>query len=383
MLRREEPASGISGSWRLRIEGRTEAVEDVGAHEFVVVSDGQRYSWIDDSRRQLIYRPHSASRGQPTDTASMIQIPHIGETAPMQRDLASQTIALEEPLTLDGVVCDVVFVDPGETLPKMRWAIAREDGVPRRAERLIQGGILDDRQVWTITNVKIDGELSEDLFTLTAPEGYVTVGAPMAARPTTPTPAGQDTDEVMRSPIAPAARTVGTDVGNLAPDFELPTPDGGSVRLSSLRGDVVLLDFWGTWCIPCRRSSPEVQKVHDEYKDRGVKVLGLAVREANDQNPANYMRDHNYTYQLLLRADDVARQYRVRAYPSFVVIGREGEIVHYEASFDGEGTFPRIRGAIDRALAGPAQIVPDKPAQGEDAEREQAAEEGAARGDDR
>jgi peroxiredoxin/outer membrane lipoprotein-sorting protein len=364
----EDAAPGVkAGAWQMRVEGRTAGAENVEARQFVVVSDGARYIWVDDQRRQLIHRAHGAVRGQPFDNVTTLQIPHLTDPAGIERQLSMPVIALVEQATLEGLNCDVVLADPGEQQPKLRYTIARRDGMPRRVERLLQGGPLNDRQTWTITNVQVNGEIDSSTFKLVAPEGYATVGAPFVHQPgemeTTTVLTDESGDKAHTNiPAKPAAnlpRTVGTDVGNIAPDFELSAPGGRKVSLASLRGDVVLLDFWGTWCLPCKRSSPEVQKVHIDYKDRGVKVFGLAVREAADENPINYMRENNYTYGLLLRADGVARQFGVRLYPTFIVIGREGEIVHIESSFDPQSTFPNIRAAIDRALSeGPAKPAP-------------------------
>jgi thiol-disulfide isomerase/thioredoxin len=353
----EQAAPGVPvGAWMMRVEGRTAGGQGLEAGQFLVVSDGARFAYIDDSRRQLIYRPHGSVRGQPFDNVTSLQIPHLIDPAGIERQLAMPTIALVEQTTIDGVPCDVVLADPGEQQPKMQYAISRRDGIPRRAERLLQGGILNDRQTWTVTNVQINAAVPDHFFKLTAPDGYATVGAPVVQQPgeatTVTNDDGSKNEERTATQLPPASfpRTVGTEVGNIAPDFELSAPGGQKVSLSSLRGSVVLLDFWGTWCLPCKRSSPEIQKVHDDYKDRNVKVYGLAVRESSDENPINYMKENNFTYGLLLRADDVARQFRVRLYPTFIVIGKEGEIVHIESSFDPQTTFPNIRSALDRAL---------------------------------
>jgi thiol-disulfide isomerase/thioredoxin/outer membrane lipoprotein-sorting protein len=359
----EQAAPGVQvGAWQMRVEGRSTGAET--ASQFTVVSDGARYSWVDDQRRQLIYRAHGSVRGQPFDNVTTLQIPHLTDPAGIERQLAMPTIAMVDEATLEGVKCDVVLADPGEQQPKLRYTIARRDGMPRKVDRLLQGGPLNDRQTWTITNVQVNGEIPDTMFKLEAPEGYSTVGAPIVRAPgsgettTTGNDDGSDKLTTTNIPMTPAPavdqpRVVGTDVGNIAPDFELQAPGGDKVSLSSMRGSVVLLDFWGTWCLPCKRSSPEIQKVHTDYKDRGVKVYGLAVREAADENPINHMRENNYTYGLLLRADSVARQFGVRLYPTFIVIGKEGEIVHIESSFDPQNTFANIRGAIDRALAAP------------------------------
>jgi thiol-disulfide isomerase/thioredoxin len=148
-------------------------------------------------------------------------------------------------------------------------------------------------------------------------------------------------------------------VNDLAPDFELATPTGEKVKLSSLKGSVVVLDFWGTWCLPCRQAAPEVQKLSDTFKDKGVKVFGLAVREKSDQEPTTYWQENKHTYGLLLKADDVAKTYKVRMYPTYVVIGKEGEIVHIAAGYEPGKTMPAVTDAVERALAGaPAGKAP-------------------------
>src|SRR5262249_22206730 len=143
---------------------------------------------------------------------------------------------------------------------------------------------------------------------------------------TTTVPGGPTTGAPGATPMAPKARVTGVSPDDLAPDFELKTDAGEAIRLSSLKGNVVLLDFWGTWCPPCKASSPEIQKIADRYKDKPVKVLGLAVREQNADAPTTFWKDQKHTFPLLLSADDVAKSYHIRTFPAFFVIGKEGEV---------------------------------------------------------
>jgi peroxiredoxin len=72
----------------------------------------------------------------------------------------------------------------------------------------------------------------------------------------------------------PAAR-----MGGQAPDFTLQTADGGTVRLADLKGQPVFINFWATWCDPCREEMPAMQAVYDQYKDRGLVILAIDMEE--------------------------------------------------------------------------------------------------------
>ncbi|MCB0588271.1 MAG: TlpA family protein disulfide reductase, partial [Phaeodactylibacter sp.] len=69
-------------------------------------------------------------------------------------------------------------------------------------------------------------------------------------------------------------------VGGQAPDFTQKTPEGEEMSLSDLRGKVVLLDFWASWCGPCRRENPNVVRMYKKYKDKGFDVLGVSLDKA-------------------------------------------------------------------------------------------------------
>ena len=113
-----------------------------------------------------------------------------------------------------------------------------------------------------------------------------------------------------------------------APNFTLDSLDGDAVTLSELKGQVVVLDFWATWCSPCVEALDHLQQIHERYADRGVVVLAINIEEERNEIAA-FAADHGYTITILLDADSrVSDAYGVQGIPHTVVVNREGEL-HY------------------------------------------------------
>ncbi len=114
--------------------------------------------------------------------------------------------------------------------------------------------------------------------------------------------------------------------GFLAPDFELVTTTGETIKLSDLRGQAVLVNLWATWCPPCRAEMPAIEKVYNEYKDKGFVVL--AVNMTYQDTPgriAPFVDEHGLTFPILLdESGDMANDYQLRSLPSSYFITREG-----------------------------------------------------------
>ena len=136
--------------------------------------------------------------------------------------------------------------------------------------------------------------------------------------------------KVTQTPAAPAGteapRPVAPRVGSLAPDFTVKMLTGETVRLSELRGKPVLLNFWATWCPPCREEMPFLQAV---YKDRSYQdVLIIAMDRDEDTATINeFMRQNGYTFPVALDPGlSVSDAYQVFAIPTTFLIGRDGVI---------------------------------------------------------
>ena len=122
-----------------------------------------------------------------------------------------------------------------------------------------------------------------------------------------------------------------TAIGAMAPDLAFPDPEGKIRKLSDLRGKVVLLDFWASWCGPCRRESPNVRNVYAKYHDQGFEVFSVSLdRDANNWKKAiadDKLVWPNHVSDLKYWSSEAAAIYGVRSIPSMFLIDREGRIV--------------------------------------------------------
>lgn len=140
----------------------------------------------------------------------------------------------------------------------------------------------------------------------------------------------------------------GPAVGSTAPEWTLKDSSGKEHKLSDYRGKIVVMDFWATWCGPCKRAMPTIQKIHEEYKDKGVVVFGVNCWERDDAQ--KYMNDKKFTYGLLLKADDVATRYGVEGIPAFFIVDPTGKIAFSESGF-GPNSEKEIRAALEKLLS--------------------------------
>jgi peroxiredoxin len=118
-----------------------------------------------------------------------------------------------------------------------------------------------------------------------------------------------------------------TRLGGSAPatPFTAATPDGGTIAIGDLRGKVVLLNFWATWCEPCLEEMPAMERIARTYRDRGLVVLALSVDREGASVVRTYLKRHGLTFPVGLDPQQsVARLFRVWALPSTVILSRTG-----------------------------------------------------------
>ena len=139
-------------------------------------------------------------------------------------------------------------------------------------------------------------------------------------------------------------------IGEYAPNIALPNPDGKIMTLSELNGKVVLVDFWASWCGPCRKEMPLLDELHAKYSDLGFTVLGVNVEQQN-QKAKEFINELNVSFPILLdEQNTVSKLYDVEAMPTTVVIDRNSNLryVHYGYQAGDEKLYKKMVKALIR-----------------------------------
>jgi peroxiredoxin len=264
----------------------------------------------DEKVVKVVKAPTAYITGSLLGQVGIVGLTPFTDEHPFARSLdISNRISYEGTTSVHGVLCHVVAVLMTLEYPGMppvedtvRWFIAVEDKLPR--------GISINGQARLVRILQINPSLTAAEFSITGPKDY---------------------GEQLITGKEPKSKGL-LEVGSAAPDWTLSDQAGNKHALGDYKGKLVLLDFWGTWCVPCRNTMPSIQKIHDTYKDRGVAVIGIAVGD-DEGNPAGFMKSSGFNYGLLLKGDPVATAYHAQVLPSLYLIGDEGEIVHAEFGY--------------------------------------------------
>lgn len=116
---------------------------------------------------------------------------------------------------------------------------------------------------------------------------------------------------------------------DMAPDFVLKDIEGKDIQLSRYKGKIVVLEFWATWCPPCKETIPELIALQKRYAGKGVVVLGVSIDEGGDLIPklSAFSKKNKINYPILIGNEEVSRAYGVISIPATVLIGRDNKII--------------------------------------------------------
>lgn len=147
--------------------------------------------------------------------------------------------------------------------------------------------------------------------------------------------------DTMRSFVQPRA-----DRRAAAPDFELPLFDGGRVRLADLRGNSVVLNFWASWCPPCRAEAPTFARVSERFRDRGASFVGVNIQDT-EQDARAFLAKFKIGYPNGPDPGAIATDYGIAAIPTTIFIDAEGRIAR---RWIGGLTEPQLVGFLEEVL---------------------------------
>jgi len=292
---------------KVRIDAQVTRPKETTSQRVELASDGKTIMLVDHGQRTYAKLDLPAGQSLLSHVIGLF-VSDFTSRAPLEREARATTLRYVGRERAGKDECDVIHaLFPTENV-ESRWWFSRKDHLPRRIQRVINSPLGPTTLTISITSLDTVPTFREEDFRLEKPDGFTETSRP-------PLP-GMGPNPGGRSFLP---------VGSVAPDWTLKTPDGKEVSLRSLRGKVVLLDFWATWCGPCRMAMPDVQKLYEKYKDKAVAVYGVCTWERGD--PVAFMQQKGYTYPILLKGDDVAARYRVTGIPTFYLIDPEGKIL--------------------------------------------------------
>lgn len=127
-----------------------------------------------------------------------------------------------------------------------------------------------------------------------------------------------------------------------APEFTLTELSGNEILLSDYEGKVIFLNFWATWCPPCRAEIPGFVKVYDKYKNKGMQIIGISLDRTGEDKVLNFVKEYKINYPVVMGTKKLIRDYEPgRAIPVTFIIDQSGKIRHKHIGYMDKGTLER------------------------------------------
>jgi TonB family protein len=332
----------VKNPGRSRVEAKAQ-----GQLALTVVSDGE-YIWAYNSATKQ-YTKTAAAMGMMGVVSSLTS---IDMSSVMSGAKTNQRTIREDSVEVDGRArpCWVVEVRIEKmTLPAPQNASGEGVGsqcIDKELGISLQSAIsitvtttsanvsIQTEQKGHVRGLKIDESLDDALFTFAPPPDAREVAA-------------------LFNPALPRPNLIGSS----APAFDVKALSGASFSLASLKGQTVLLDFWTTWCEPCRKAMPVLESLYLENRDKKLVILGVDAGE-NRQTVEKFLRTATASYPTVLGVEsDILHAFQVSAYPTYVLIDPAGKIVAHQIGYPGEAGLRRMltRG---NATGGPGPSIP-------------------------
>jgi TonB family protein len=244
-------------------------------------------------------------------------------------------------------------------IDKSRNIVLRE--IQNTEAKMPWGRTLNSKMTYIFTVASVGEPIPETLFTFAPPDGAKEVAelTPPPQPAATPRPAAMprptDAPQPHVASLSAAPRPADL-VGKDAFTFAMEDLEGNRVDLQSLKGKVALLDFWASWCGPCVAELPHIEKLHKDFKDRGLVVLG--VNNEDVEIARAFVKRKGYTFTTLVdEGREVSMKYGVSGIPQVFIIDREGKVKWHALGY-GPGREVELRNAVENALKGVAMPAP-------------------------
>lgn len=276
---------------------------------FEIAYDGQRVRKL-DKQKQIVYVNELDQTGQRLflNAQSLILWSFISNER-LEQEFTVDSTNYAGVAVIAGIPCYIVYTQKVDesSITESWWFFGFDDYLPRKIQRRYRGIPGQERiEVTILTELNQNAKLDAEEFVLEAPQGY----------------------EVKEYQGLKKKSTPSLSIGDDAPGWNLSDSEGNEHTLSGLRGKIVVMDFWATWCGSCIKAMPKLQELHERFVEWGVFIIGISTWEGGD--PAAFMLKKDLTYQLLVEGDEVAKAYGVSGLPTLYVIGPNGKIVYGE-----------------------------------------------------
>lgn len=357
----EHPDFGKSvrmyGSARDKADGATYAIDILRSDSVLV--------WVDMTEQTINeYPADSTARGIPT-AAKLMMFDILLDEDPYGRRLdKAESIAIEAQEQVGGELCDVVRIDFAKAergaarsrdmranYTSARFFISTNDRLPRRIDHITDGGMIKFEMITELTNL-VAVAPSEEQIRVNRLEGFTLNSRLDTGKPET---VEEIDDTPVSRPSGSSDTPAAVDRQSRAPSFSFSDVDGSEISNASQSGRVSVLYFHGSWCLPCRDTSPLVSELAESFATSDVDVFAIAVRERDPRAVRTSFEDSGYASRLVLNADGIASRFRVRIYPTIVVIDQRGQIVfedHLKKNTDAQQLVEGAKAAVESAITG-------------------------------
>ncbi|HML15485.1 MAG TPA: redoxin family protein [Bryobacteraceae bacterium] len=316
---------------KMRIDSRSRA------GSITIVGDGEHTWYYLLPQNQFIKREASVSPEAAVNNSGLMpkSLPDVSQSIDSMKLAGEDSIAIEgKPYPCWKILTtykdihlpehDMTVRDAAQTT----W-ISKAEGLTLQSEfrsKIFLSGSAEPIEMTQSTHtvaVRLNLDLPDSTFVFTAPEG-----------------AKETKDWTLPGIAKPDV------IGKPVPALSGKALDGAEIDLAALRGKVVLLDFWATWCTPCQRELPNLEKLHKEFQDQGVVVVGMNVGE-DRQTVQDFLKSAGLTLPVVPLEEnaELIAALSVNAYPTMVVVDREGNIASYEVGVRGEAG---LRAELDK-----------------------------------